>query len=154
MASYGSSAFTAAGIESIIFKAKSVNLGSAFFSNCRTLESVDFSAVRELVLNSAVFSTTGLKELRNLPDKTTIASTQLCDSCCNLVAVDIHNILIPTADIGYSFRQCTALKTVILPKGIRYIGYETFSGDSTLKKVENTENLERIGQSAFLVAGY
>lgn len=148
--SYGSSVFTAAGIESIIFKAKNVNLGGAFFSNCRALESVDFSAVRELVLNSGVFSTTGLRELINLPDKTTIASTQLCDSCYNLVAVDIHNILIPTTDIGYSFRYCTALKTVILPKGIRYIGYETFNGDTTLKKVENTENLERIGQNAFL----
>ncbi len=147
--SYGNSAFTETGIESIVFKAKSVNLGGAFFSNCRTLELVDFSAVRELVFNGGVFNTTGIRELKDLPDKTTIASTQLCDNCYNLVAVDIHNLTVPTTDIGYSFRQCTALKTVILPKGIRYIGNETFNGDINLQKVENTESLEHIGQSAF-----
>ena len=149
VSSYGSSAFTGSGIESAIFKAKNVNLGGSFFSSCQTLETVDFSAVRELVFNGGVFNATGIRELKDLPNKTTIASTQLCDNCYNLIAVDIHNLAVPATDIGYSFRQCTALKTVVLPEGIRYFGYEVFSGDVNLQKVENTEDLTQIGQSAF-----
>ena len=150
MTTYGSNAFINAGLESAVFKAKTVNLSGSFFQNCYNLESVDFSAVRDLTLNGSVFNYSKLRELKNLPDNTIITTTQLCDNCHSLIAVDIGNISIPTADIGYSFRQCTALKTAILPKGIRYIGQEIFNGDVTLQKVENTESLIRIGQSAFL----
>ena len=150
MTTYGNSAFSNAGLESAVFKAKTVNLNSNFFQSCYNLESVDFSAVRDLTLNGAVFNYSKLRELKNLPDNTVIASTQMCDNCYNLVSVDIGNIGTQTADIRYSFRQCTALKTVVLPKGIHYIGQEVFNGDSALQKVENTENLIRIGQNAFL----
>lgn len=146
---YGSNAFLAAGLESATFKAKTVKLDGGFFQNCYSLETVDFSAVRDLSFSNIMFINSKLRELKNLPDNTLITSTNLCDNCRNLISVDIGNIVVPATDIGYSFRQCTALKTVVLPKGIRTIGQEMFRDDYVLKKVENTESLTRIGNSAF-----
>ena len=151
VSSYGSNAFSSAGVESITFKARTVNLNSSFFVNCYALETADFSAVRDLVFNSNIFNASDLRELKDLPDNTTISGQQLCDGCYNLISVDIGNINAPLNDglTAYTFRNCIALKTAVLPRNIRYIGQDIFNGDLNLKKVENTESLMYIGTNAF-----
>lgn len=151
VSSYGGSAFSASGLKTAKFKARTVNLGGSFFYQCYALESVDFSAVRDLTLNGSAFYAAGLRELKDLPDNTSIINTQLCDACVELVSVDIGNVKALTTDNAtqYMFRNCTALKNVILPKGTKYLGQETFSGDLSLRKVENTEDLVSVGTRAF-----
>ncbi len=151
VSSYGGSAFSSAGVESVSFKARTVNLSGSFFIYCYALETVDFSAVRDLVLNSSVFNTSNLRELKDLPDNTTISGQQLCDGCYNLISVDIENINVPLNEglTAYAFRNCRTLKTAVLPKNMHYIGQDIFNGDLNLKQVENTENLMSIGTNAF-----
>lgn len=151
VSSYGSSAFSVSGLKTAKFKARTVSLGSSFFQQCYALESVDFSAVRDLTLNGGAFYAAGLRELKDLPDNTSIINTQLCEACMELVSVDIGNVKALTTNNAtqYMFKNCTVLKNVVLPKGTRYLGRETFSGDLNLRKVKNTEDLVSVDVNAF-----
>ena len=48
-----------------------------------------------------------------------------------------------------AFYDCISLKSIIIPKSVRFIGESAFSGCSSLKSIEIPKSVKSIGDSAF-----
>ncbi len=141
----------------------SIHIISNSFSNCVSLERIDFPNV-EKIGQSAFSGCSLLSDLGDLTHLTTLGSYAFSNckaleefkaplleeissnafpSCTNLKIVDTPNL----KSVGYSaFSGCTSLESIDL-SNITYIGENTFSG-TNLKEV-NIPNVTGIARGAF-----
>ena len=67
---------------------------------------------------------------------------------------DIEEIMIEDGRVvteipDYTFLGCTSLKRVILPEGLKKIGFQAFSECSALEEINFPESLQDIGSNSF-----
>lgn len=123
-------------------------IGDGAFAGSK-LETVDMTGVR--TLGSGAFRESDLTEL-DIPDSVTRVWSDAFRGCGMLVSVRMGSGLKSTG--SGMFAECTALKTVTVPEGIRTVSDETFAG-SGLEQVifAGKSQLGRIGEKAFYGCG-
>ena len=87
------------------------------FQGCASLEQIDLSFLSGKVVGLASFLN-GCYSLTDVTfaDCTIRDTTSLFDSCSALVSVDLSNMTLLATNMQNTFRNCTALHTVILPE--------------------------------------
>lgn len=112
-------------LTSVTFPSSIKSVGEKAFANCGSVQTVQINSVKGAVFDNRVFDTCG--NLTTL----TIAPNSITD--------------IP----NFMFYECTALKNVSLPEGIKSIGASSFSGCGALTEIELPNSLLTLGEYAF-----
>lgn len=112
-------------LTTVTFPSSIKSVGEKAFANCGGVQTVHINSVKGAVFNNRVF-----------------------ESCGNLTTLTIAPNSI--TDIpNYMFYNCTALKNVSLPEGIKNIGVSSFSGCGALAEIELPNSLLTLGEYAF-----
>lgn len=137
------------------------------FSGCKNLKSVTLPSGMEVIEGSAFSGCTSLEKV-NIPksvksiglfafDDTKIFKQQKGDFVyigkwlikCNNTGITTAKIKNGTLGIAdYAFYECKGLKSVTIPKGVKYFGENAFGG-CALKSVTLPKGVRKIGNSAF-----
>lgn len=122
----GNYAFQGCGqLTSVTFPSSIQSVGEKAFANCGSVQTVHINSAKGATFYNRVF-----------------------ESCGNLTTLTIAPNSI--TDIpNYMFCDCTALKNVSLPEGIKSIGVSSFSGCGALTEIELPNSLLTLGEYAF-----
>lgn len=118
-------------LDNFIIPKMVTTIGSSAFENCINLSSID------------------------IPDAVTSIGYEAFYNCSKLKSVTIgKNVTSLSGDNrpyfdGYTFADCSALTSIVLPEGLREIPKYTFSGCSHLKEVVINKNVTNIYNGAF-----
>ncbi|MDE5829907.1 MAG: leucine-rich repeat domain-containing protein [Duncaniella sp.] len=112
-----------------------ITLGAYSFSECEKLKSITLpEGITEIP--KGCFYNTAITEISSLPS--TLISISVVNDYFN------RNL----SDTG-AFARCTSLKSVTLPKSLRHLGDDTFSGCTNLTEANINENIVTIGSHCF-----
>lgn len=120
------------------------SIGSSAFNNCNRLKRIEIPAKVETIASQTFFYCHNLEEVE-------IRGGKLIDSwaffkCSNLQDL---RLLGETETINdYAFCSCYNLSSVELPKTLKFIGTNAFSG-CALTEIKIPESVEKIGANAF-----
>lgn len=122
----GNYAFQGCGsLTSVTFPSSIESVGEKAFANCGSVQTVQINSIKGATFGNRVF-----------------------ESCENLTTLTIAPNSI--TDIpNYMFYNCTALKNVSLPEGIKSIGVSSFSECGALTEIELPNSLLTLGEYAF-----
>ena len=113
-------------IESVYIPSSVSSLGLATFAHCTMLKQVEFA------------KGCGITSL----------DTSCFEDCTALTRIDLSP-LTKLKRTYYSFRDCTSLKEIIFPEGMKNIGEGSFLNCSALKSLYLPDSLEKIVKNAF-----
>lgn len=158
--SLGTYAFAESGIESIVIPEKITRLGTTnylatyTFKNCASLTSVTFLGELEAINSYAFQGCTALKSFV-IPETVTVMGSYAFEGS-GLESIEIpgslRSLYISSTSIslaGYTFRNCTSLKTVILHEGLECINSNSFEGCTALESIVIPASVTEIGSSVF-----
>jgi hypothetical protein len=113
---------------------------------CPSIESVNLPAGLCSVVDGSFYGS-GLKTL-SLPDKTTTLGIGAFYESKQLEELDLNNV---RTIFALSFSKCRALKRVVIPPTVRYIGFESFKEMESLEEIvfKDSQIELRIGPCVF-----
>ena len=132
-------------LKEIVLPASVRYIGDQAFKNCTSLEKVDFKGTKLDFVGESAFE--GCKAIVEL--KVPVISEcgyGIFENCSSLKSAELLG--------GYEviplrmFSGCSRLEKIILPKGVKEIGYLAFAG-TIITEIDLPESLEKIGSSAF-----
>ena len=112
------------------------------FSGCTALKTITLPSTLKKV---GIFARSGLTEITIPANVTSVGSFVRCESLKTVVFLGEETSL----NIGSTFKECTALESVKLPKKMGKIGSSAFEGCVSLKEVVMPSSLEAIERNAF-----
>lgn len=117
------------------------------FSNCTALKSVDLSNIHPLQVSGSAFKNcTSLESVTLNTEIDTITESSFY-GCTSLKSIDLLNAEVT---IGRSaFTGCTALSTVSGTENVTSVGASAFSGCSSLTQISFGKNLKGLGDYSF-----
>ena len=139
------------GLRKLDIRGNSMVLNGSAFSGCYSLKELQFSpGVTAITLSSSVFQNTALGSVRNLPQKVTINSSSLFNTCYCLEEIDLANAIFENLNVGNSmFTNCSALDAVVLPESMQAVGSNMFQYCYALKHITLGKGLTAIYNYAF-----
>ncbi len=169
---YGSTFRDCKALQSITIPARVSEIGSSAFSGCVSLESCDFADKAELktIRSSAFYNCVSLQEAilpptvitigdsaysnctslkkASVPQITKTIGSQAFYGCENLSEVNISDYSITTMNSS-TFKDCSSLVSIVLPKGLTTIGSQAFMNCTSLVNVTIPESVTSIDSTAF-----
>jgi hypothetical protein len=121
--------FAGTSLTSISIPSTITKIGTAAFSYCYSLRSVEFD--EDIAIDNISWGAFGF--------------------CTSLTSIVIPSSV--TVVSGMAFYSCSYLEDVTLPDGLEGIGQQAFSGCTALKSISLPENLVTIGEQAFYRTG-
>ena len=148
-----------------------IGVGKEAYKDCKTVEKLVIAEGIEFIENASFAGCVNLKEvvlpstlsrIGTIKDETSnryglYGLGLFGDSNGAFAGTAIKNIILP-AKLSYlgeqTFSACRSLESINLPNGIKKIYNATFQGCNLLKNVQLPDNLEEIGESAFGGCGF
>lgn len=122
------------------------SIGASAFKGCSSIQSVTFSDSVVQIGNEAFMQCTGLKDVA-LPSQLKSLGIRAFGSS------GLEHIELPSTIKSFGggvFRNCTALKSVVLQEGITEIGSDAFYNCTALTQVTVPKSITKIGNTAFM----
>lgn len=144
----GEEAFKDATITGLTLSEGVETIGRYAFQGCGQLTSVTFPSSIQSVGEKAFANCGSVQTVHINSAKGATFYNRVFESCGNLTTLTIAPNSI--TDIpNFMFYECTALKNVSLPEGIKSIGVSSFSGCGALTEIELPNSLLTLGEYAF-----
>lgn len=136
-------------LESVEFpdNVKNSNNKSICFQFCTALKSVDLSNIHPLNLANYVFKNCTSLESVTLNTEITRISDSSFYGCSSFKSIDLLNAEVTIGSSAFS--GCTSLSTVSGTENVTSVGVSAFGGCSSLTQISFGENLKGIGNYAF-----
>jgi len=126
-------------------------IGRAAFTECSSLESVDFLPQEVNTIGASAFMDCTSLVVAVLPDSLTSIGNHAFEYCTALTTVVIPDAV--TSIGNYAFRYCSSLTDVVFGNSVSTIGSYAFCMDAALHTVILPASVTSIGATAFMV-GY
>ena len=123
-------------------------IGNFAFANCGALESVDLRSGVEYIYSYAFYGCSSLKAI-NIPSTVCYIGDNAFAYCSSLSTIDLSNADNIGNISGYTFYECTALETVVLPDNLSKIEYDAFGRCTALKRIDLPSSVTAVGDNAF-----
>lgn len=140
-------------LKSVIIPKNVKSIQGAMFSGCTSLESVTIEGKLTCIQGSVFQNCTSLTSITIPYAETGVQNFNLGPSafegCTKLTSVKIMPSGIKTTIYADTFKNCSSLTSINLPKGTTVIATEAFSGCSSLESITIPSEVTNIGSNAF-----
>lgn len=140
-------------LEEVVFtgNSKLTTIGGGAFENCTSLSKITLPQTVTYLKNYA-FKNSAITQAEFYSLSDSYLGESIFEGCASLERVHFYDSCTLTTIMPNTFKNCTALKSVILPSSLKTIGNYAFRGCSALEGIDLPETLESIESYAFMYA--